>query len=59
MAKRNGWDLAIDDAKEMIASFEKKIKRLKESIQVFEQEREDGKEWPGDKELAIHRELAR
>lgn len=58
MNKKTGWDVAIKDAKEMILSFEGKIKRLRESIQVFEQERDGGKPWPGDKELEVQREMA-
>lgn len=57
MNRKTGWDAAIKDAKELIHSFEQKIKRLRESIQVFEQERDDGKLWPGDKELEVQREM--
>jgi exonuclease VII small subunit len=55
--KKEGWETAIQDAKEMISSLESKIKGLRESIQVFEQDRDAGTPWPGDKELAIHRKM--
>jgi U3 small nucleolar ribonucleoprotein component len=61
MKKKTGWDLAIQDAKDMISAFEKKIKRLRESIEVFEQDRDQGKNWPGDGEreaAALKREVA-
>jgi hypothetical protein len=41
--------------------FEKKIKRLRESIEVFEQDRDQGKNWPGDGDreaAALKREVA-
>ena len=58
MKKKTGWDNAIQDAQETIVSLERKIKRLKESIQVFEQDRDAGRPWPGDKELEVQREMA-
>jgi uncharacterized protein YqeY len=53
MKRKSDWDLAIEDAKEMITVFEKKVKRLKESIEVFEQNRNQGRPWPGDGELEV------
>jgi hypothetical protein len=58
MKNKKGWDLAIQDARETITSLEKKIKRLHESIQVFENERDAGRLWPGNTELEVQREMA-
>lgn len=58
MKKKTGWDLAIEDVREEIAALEKKIKRLEQSIQVFEEGRDTGRPWPGEKELQVQREVA-
>jgi hypothetical protein len=53
MRKKSGWDSAIQDARETITALERKVKRLRESIEVFEQNRDQGRSWPGDGELEV------
>lgn len=45
---KNGWDGAIEDAKEMLTKVEAKARRLRTSISTLQEARDSGEIWPGE-----------
>lgn len=48
MRKRRGWDIAIGEARRQILEAEDKVRKLRLSIDSFEDFKKRGEPWPGD-----------
>jgi hypothetical protein len=53
----SSWDGLITDAEEMIDEAGQKIKRLKQSIEIFRQLRDEGKPFPSERSKRRNRKV--